>query len=134
MKKSIISVAILAVLTSMAVSCQKENFTENQTPTADQTIVRTIAYTVDGAAFQITLHNDAEWDAFVENMLTLSEQGHQVQILSDGTASHNPGAKETHSMTTRDKAEAKLWAITMAHQGYTVMIHYEAGEYTCVAY
>lgn len=70
MKKQVISVAFFAVLATMAVSCQKENLVEPQSAVAEIGTVRTVSYAVDGVAHQVTLHGDAEWDAFVDSMMS----------------------------------------------------------------
>lgn len=90
MKKQVISVALFAVLATMAVSCQKENFVEPQSSVAEVGTVRTVSYAVDGVAHQVTLHGDAEWDAFVDSMMSLSEQGYDVRIINENAASQSP--------------------------------------------
>ena len=55
MKKQVISVALFAVLATMAVSCQKENLVEPQTTVSEIGTVRTVSYAVDGVAHQVTL-------------------------------------------------------------------------------
>ena len=94
MKKQVISVALFAVLATMAVSCQKENFVEPQSAVAEVGTVRTVSYAVDGVAHQVTLHGDAEWDAFVDSMMSLSEQGYDVRIINENAASQSPPRDE----------------------------------------
>ena len=47
MKRNIISVALLAVLSAMAVSCQKENIIEPQIAIEEVSTVRIVSYTID---------------------------------------------------------------------------------------
>lgn len=87
MKKQVISVALFTVLATMAVSCQKENIVEPQSSVVVVGTVRTVSYAVDGVVRQITLHDDAEWDAFINNMMSLSEQGYDVRIINESATS-----------------------------------------------
>ena len=72
MKKHFISVALFAVLATMAVSCQKENLVEPQSATAEVGTVRTVLYAVNGVEHRVTLHGDDEWTSFVESRYTLT--------------------------------------------------------------
>lgn len=133
MKKQVISVALFAVLATMAVSCQKENFVEPQSAVAEVGTVRTVSYAVDGVAHQVTLHGDAEWDAFVDSMMSLSEQGCDVRIINESASSQSPATKDVQTITTTDRNEAKAWAKQKSDEGYAVAIHHDNGVYTCVA-
>ena len=133
MKKQVISVALFAVLATMAVSCQKENFVEPQSAVAEVGTVRTVSYAVDGVAHQVTLHGDEEWDAFVDSMMSLSEQGYDVRIINESAASQFPATKDVQTITTTDRNEAKAWAKQKSDEGYAVAINHDNGVYTCVA-
>lgn len=133
MKKQVISVALFAVLATMAVSCQKENFVEPQSAVAEVGTVRTVSYAVNGVAHQVTLHSDAEWDAFVDSMMSLSEQGYDVRIINESAASQSPATKDVQTITTTDRNEAKAWAKQKSDEGYAVAINHDNGVYTCVA-
>ena len=133
MKKHVISVALFAVLATMAVSCQKENFVEPLSAVAEVGTVRTVSYAIDGVAHQITLHGDAEWDAFVDSMMSLSEQGYDVRVINESAASQSPATKDVQTITTPDRNEAKAWAKQKSDEGYAVAIQHDNGKYTCVA-
>lgn len=133
MKKQVISVALFAVLATMAVSCQKENFVEPRSAVAEVGTVRTVSYAVDGVAHQVTLHGDAEWDAFVDSMMSLSEQGYDVRIINESAASQSPATKDVQTITTTDRNEAKAWAKQKSDEGYAVEINHSNGVYTCIA-
>ncbi|MCQ2260762.1 MAG: hypothetical protein MJZ77_05180 [Bacteroidales bacterium] len=62
MRKKIISVALLAVLATMAVSCQKENVMdfESETVISQAGTVYTVQYAVNGVLHSATIHNEAE--------------------------------------------------------------------------
>lgn len=85
MKKTIISVALLAVLTSLAVSCQKEEADiTSATPSAviiDNAALRTVVYTIDGVSYRLTLLGDEAWHDFLSRMFALAEEGHTVTLL-----------------------------------------------------
>jgi hypothetical protein len=53
MKKSVISIAMFAILASMTVGCQKEDYVEPQSDVAEIGTVRTVSYAVDGVAHQV---------------------------------------------------------------------------------
>ena len=108
MKRNIITVALFAVLVTIAVSCQKENLVEPQSTVEVIGTVRTVSYTIDGVTNQIILQNDAEWDAFVDSMLF-------------------------QTITTPDQEKAKAWSKEKADQGYTVSTTYANGQYTVIA-
>ena len=67
MRKNFVPVAVFLMLTTMAVSCQKERTMEPQSAVAEIGTVRTVHYSVNGVVHQITLYSDAEWDAFYYN-------------------------------------------------------------------
>ena len=133
MKKQAISVALFAVLATMAVSCQKENLMEPQSAVAEIGTVRTVSYAVDGVTRQVTLHGDAEWDSFVDSMMSLSEQGYGVRIINESASSQSPATKDVQTITITDRNKAKAWAKQKSDEGYAVAIHHDNGVYTCVA-
>ena len=109
MKKHFISVALLAVLATMAVSCQKENIVEPQFTTTEVGTVRTVLYTVDGVEHVVTLYGDDAWNVFVNNMLVLSEQGHDVRFINESARTSALPTKETQTLTTTSHSEANAW-------------------------
>ena len=134
MKRTIISVALLAVLSTMAVSCQKENLSETQNASTVIGSVRTVSYTIDGITHRITLYNDSEWDAFIDNMLSLSKHGHNVRFVNKSSTMYGTPSKEVLKLITESQDEAKKWAKEKSEQGYTVSTTYKDGKYTCVAF
>ena len=133
MRKQFILVALLAVLASLAAGCQKENLVEPQTIVAENSAVRTVRYTLDGALHQTTLCSEAEWDAFIDSMMTLSEQGVDVRFINETAASRTVSKKDTQTITTTDRDEAKEWSKEKADEGYSVEIHQSGGVYECIA-
>lgn len=133
MKKHFISVALFAVLATMAVSCQKENIVDPQSATAEVGTVRTVLYAVDGVEHRVTLYGDDAWESFVDSMMDLTEQGYDVRIINENAATHRVGTKDVQTMTTSSQSEARTWAMQKADEGYTVTTHYENGQYKCIA-
>lgn len=133
MRRNIITVALFAVLSTMAVSCQKENLEELQLVTTETASARTIQYTIDGVEQIITLHGDEEWDVFVAQMMSLARQGHDVSICDTSIASHGALTKDVQTFTTTSQSEAIAWTKEMVNQGYTVDTTYKDGVYICVA-
>ena len=78
MKKTFRTVALMMVLSTLAVSCQKENIVEPNATEAQACTVRAVSYTIDGVEHLAVLHSDEEWDAFLSWMLALSKEGRQV--------------------------------------------------------
>ena len=134
MKRNLISVALFAVLATMAVSCQKENLVESPSAVAEVGTVRTVSYAVDGVAHQITLYGDDEWDNFLESMMTLSEEGHSVSITNTSVSVRPLATKDTQVYTTTDRNDAKAWTKEKGDEGYTVEMSYNNGLYVCVAH
>ena len=78
MKKTFRTVALMMVLGTLAVSCQKENIVEPNATEAQACTVRAVSNTIDGVEHLTVLHSDEEWDAFLSWMLALSKEGRQV--------------------------------------------------------
>ncbi len=133
MKKNFISVALFVVLATMAVSCQKENLVEPQSTTAEVGTVRTVLYAVDGVEHVVTLYGDDAWNVFVNNMLVLSEQGHDIRFINESAKTSVLHTKETQTLITTSQSEANTWMREKGDEGYTVTLKHENGQYTCVA-
>lgn len=61
MKKTITTIALFAVLSILAVSCQKEPFSEQTPVVAENSIVYKVTYTIDGKTHMITLVGEDTW-------------------------------------------------------------------------
>lgn len=133
--KKMLYVALIAVLTTLAGGCQKEDLLklqEVQNETMSQDIVK---YYVDGEMFQTIVRSDSDWEELMEKMLTLTEYGHEVFILGDSNANLISGSKDMETHTTKDKKDATNWTKEKRQEGYNVGMTYdsEEGEYTCIA-
>lgn len=130
MKKTYIT--LFALLSMMAFSCQKENFTEVQPAAASEASAYTLRYTVDGTTYHATFQTNAERLSFIRHLVALAREGHSVRI--GNTAGIN-ASKEVVTFTTTSSDEAASWAADMESQGYVVDITYDKkkGIYICTA-
>lgn len=135
MRKTFTTIALFAVLGTLAVSCQKENINDETSIVAENDTVYTVSYSVDGVTYQITLTGDDAWHDFMNRMFALAEEGHEVSFRNEETASSIVSAKEVVTYSTKNRDEAFSWAETMAYEGYTVTISFDkkTGVYTCEA-
>ena len=132
-----IPAAILAVLSMMTVSCQKENAMEisSETSVSEVGTVYTVQYAVDGVLHSATIHNEAEEQALMQYLMALTREGHEVSIYDEEAYSHSVATKETQVHTTTSEANATAWTIQKVHEGYkvTTIHNTDTGEYTCIA-
>lgn len=127
------TVALLAVLSLAAASCQKEDVSPLVGTEQTSETIR-VTYSINGVVYQTTL-SESEWDAFVERMIALAREGYEVSF-SKNRSSLASQSKEKVTFVTTSEQEAHNWAKDMTNNGYDVKISYNqaTGEYTCVAY
>ena len=135
-KKTTKLMALLAVLSVAAVSCQKENLVPS-TPAeviTDNQAVYIYQYEVNGIRSRITLRGEAERADFINRMLALAQEGNTVSFFDETQYTQN-FTKEDVTYTTKDKEDALNWASGMLDLGYTVTIEYDKnkGIYNCTA-
>lgn len=135
MRKTFTTIALFAVLGTLAVSCQKENIIDEISIVAENDTVYTVSYSVDGVTYQITLTGDDAWHDFMNRMFALAEEGHEVSFRNEETASRIVSTKEVVTYSTKERDKAYAWAEAMAEEGYTVTISFDkkTGVYTCEA-
>lgn len=135
MRKTLTTIALVVVLASMAVSCQKENFTDQTTIASESFATYTVQYSIDGVSHTVSLIGEDTWHDFLDRMFALAEEGHRVSFRKVENTSSTTAAKETVKHTTTNKDEAFGWAEKMYKDGYDVTIRYdkETGVYTCYA-
>ena len=136
MKTTIKTVALLAVLSVAAVSCQKENLVPS-TPAeviTNNQAVYIYQYEVNGIRSRITLRGEAERTDFINRMLALAQEGNTVSFFDETQYTQN-FTKEDVTYTTKDKEDALNWASGMLDLGYTVTIEFDKnkGIYNCTA-
>ena len=133
MKRTIITVALFAVLGTLATSCQKETLTElSPVTTQDETYL--ITYSVDGVSMQTRLNGDEALRAFLQRLTALAREGHRVTVRNDNTVSQ-ASTKEVITYHTTSEDDANEWAAKMIRDGYEVEIDYDekTGEFICTA-
>ena len=135
MKKQLITIALFAVLGSLAVSCQKDNFMNETTVVTEKSAVYSVTYSVDGVTHHLTLVGEDAWHSFLHHMLALAKEGHEVSFRNENASSHAISPKDVVTFTTTSGTEAMTWAEVMTGQGYEVTIKYDkdSGVYTCTA-
>lgn len=135
MKRRIITVALLAMLTTAATSCQKENIMVSSIPAVQSDGTRMVCYVVDGNTHTAVINGDDNWREFLEYLTTLVEQGCRVVFWDGNRTLTIESAKETVTYTTKDREKALVWMDKMYNEGYQVSFTYDptTGVYTCTA-
>lgn len=135
MSKTLTTIALFAVLGTLAVSCQKENIIDETNIAAENDTVYKVSYTVDGVTHQLTLVGDEAWHDFLNRMVALAEEGHEVSFRNEEASLRAVSTKEKVTYTTTNQDEALVWSEMMIKDGYTVTISYDkaSGIYTCIA-
>jgi hypothetical protein len=133
MKKTFRTIALFAVLSLAATSCQKENVS-NPAESVNPVTMRIVTYNVDGVTTQVTLLGDEAWQDFLDWMFALAEEGHRVSFYQ-GTSQERVAAKEKLTFSTSSHQEAQNWAKEKMQQGYNVTVTFDdrTGIYTCTA-
>ena len=136
MKKRLVSVALLAVLSTMAVSCQKETVAEPQSKNAELGTVYTVRYAVNGITHTETLGSDAEYDALLLRLFALARMGYEVEIMNGDGPANATLALEVITFSTTNEQEAIAWVKQKALEGYRVHMSFDqtTGTYNCIAY
>ncbi len=136
MNKVIKTMALLAVLSLAAVSCQKENtpLSVADDVVTDHQAVYIYQYQVNGIRSRITLHGETERINFFNRMLALAKEGFSVSFFDESKICQNL-SKEKVTYSTEDKEKALKWMMEMTLAGYQVGITYdeETGMYNCTA-
>lgn len=137
MRKKFYSVALFAVLGTLAVSCQKESITDimPETSISEAGTVYTVQYAVNGVLHTATLHSDEEYNAFVMQLIALAREGYEVEFRDGDASSNVMPTKEVVTYTTDDEKDATEWSVRMIKKGYKVTVSFDSNTnlYTCVA-
>ena len=128
--------ALLAVLSVAAISCQKETMVEPQNVVAEDVTVYTVSYTINGITHTERLNTSAEYDALLLQLFALAREGYEVEIVGGDAARNEAMAKEVITFKTKKEEEATAWTKQKVDEGYTVQVTFNqaTGEYTCIAY
>lgn len=137
MKKTVKTLALLSILSIMALGCQKDILVkpiENQIVQSNQQ--QTFVYFIDGSVYRTTISGDTEMHNFIAWMLTLARNGHNVCFYNESVCNSNsPATKEVVTHKTKDEEDANNWATMMTNRGYIVKVDFDevTGIYTCTA-
>ena len=134
MKKKMITVALFAVLGTLAVSCQKENMMEPLAYEMETEVTYLITYSIDGVSQQVRLGSDTELANLLHRLTALAREGHRVTVRNENTVSQ-ASTKEVITYRTKSEDDANEWVAKMLNDGYDVTIDYddETGEFVCIA-
>ena len=134
MNKRILPIALIAVLGTMATSCQKETITNPQSSITENCTVYTVQYAVNGVLHTSTLHGEDEYIAFIRGLMSLAREGYNV-CVSNNKITESVLTKEKLEFTTNSEEEAVHWITERAKEGYTVYMSFdkETGIYSCSA-
>ena len=136
MRKSTKTVALFAMLSMLAVGCQKENIETIRPDVAKNNVNSSYSmyYIINGITYTVTLHNDTERAAFFNLVFGLAEQGYEVSVFDDSYVA-GADARDVVTFSTTVKEKAVSWADEMTAHGYKVTISYDStnGVYNCVA-
>ena len=80
MKKTIKTVALLAVLSVAAVGCQKETIAVPQTGVESSETVYTVRYVINDVTHTETLIGEQAWADFLQRMMALAEEGYRITM------------------------------------------------------
>ena len=132
------TVALFAVLSLAATSCQKEDTSDvlSGVPVSEASTVFTMQYSINGVLHQITLHGESERMSFIYWMLDLARMGFEVRFSKDSLGEQSSVAKGVETFSTDDRVAAYHWADKMALEGYTVVVTFDENTrmYNCVAW
>ncbi len=133
MNRKIRTVALFAVLSLAAASCQKENDVYPMVGPEQTTETIQVTYSINGEVYQATI-NESEWDAFIERMLALARKGYEVSFSRNGNSLVSQ-SKEKLTFVTTDSDKAEAWVKDKIKKGYAVTVTFDqnTGEYTCIA-
>lgn len=134
MNKRILPIALLAVLGTMATSCQKETLSNPQSSITENCTVYTVQYAVDGVLHTSTLYGEDEYNAFIHGLMLLARDGYCV-CVSNSNITEVGLTKEKLEFKTSSAEEAEQWTTERMKEGYTVFITFDeaSGMYNCTA-
>lgn len=132
MKKTIITVALFAVLGTMAVSCSGDENEASNAAWVQETYQ--MYYSVDGENMQVRLNGDGELRNFIRKLVDMTREGHHITVRR-GDGKCLSLSKEKVEFRTESEDAANQWTLDMVKKGYTVTLDYDknAGEFVCVA-
>lgn len=136
MNKRVLTVALIAVLGTMAVGCQKETIVDLQGSAAETATVYTVQYAIDGVLHTEVLHGEEEYNAVLSRLMAMARSGSKVELFAQNTSQREQASKKTETFTTDSEAEATSWSKKKMDEGYNVVVTFDEKEkvYICIAY
>lgn len=140
MKKTLRFAALLAIAIFAFSACERPN---NIDPDGNQPNndpkKRVVVYTVGNTENRQSLETEGEWDALLDVLCNQAQNGNKVTFYNmdqttylTGNKAGNTKAAKTFSTTNRD--EMKAWMRKMEEEGRTVVVTYDNGTWTGMAY
>ena len=135
MKKTIRTIALIVVLGTMTVGCQKEQVIDPQSSITETNTVYTVQYTINGELHQETIIGEEAWSEFLHRMLALAEEGCEVSVFEETNTSCVVATKEVVTYSTSNQDDAYSWCNNMIMLGYMVTITFDREKqvYNCTA-
>ena len=124
---------MLAILGTVAVSCQKEAEPVHSSVCSQSEY--NVRYTIDNRIYHASLQTSEEWHTFLSDMFALARQGHRIRIQKTPTSHQSVPTKEVITFKTLNPEEANAWAEEMLLAGYDINIEFdsESGYYIVTA-
>ena len=124
---------MLAILGTVAVSCQKEAEPVHSSVCSQSEY--NVRYSIDNRIYHANLQTSEEWHSFLSDMLALARQGHRIKIQNTTSSNQTAASKEIKTHETDNYDDAIAWMKMMIELGYEVTMEYdeETGIYTLIA-
>lgn len=118
MKRTVKTLALVAVLGLLAIGCHDDPVTPTPTPT-----VRKVNYTACGEQQSATVTSDDEWHTLLDRLFEAVDEGCTVTFWNPDANSAK--SADTVTISTADRQQAYRWGEEMYDQGYIVSIVYD---------
>ena len=139
MKKTLKFAALLAIVMFAFSACERPGKDPDNNQVNNDPKERVIVYTVGNTENRQTLETEGEWDALLDVLCNQAQNGNKVTFYNmdqttylTGNKADNTKAAKTFSTTDRD--EMKAWMKKMEKEGRTVVVTYNNGTWTGMAY
>lgn len=138
MKKTLRFTALSAVVIMAFMACEKPNNNSGGKINNDPR-ERIIIYTVGNSEARQTLATEGEWDVLLDVLCDQAQSGNRVTFynMSQTTYLQNKGlrgTKGTITFSTTNREEMKAWMKKMEKDGRTVVVSYNNGTWSGMAY
>ena len=140
MKNILRFTALLAAFTLAFSACDKNN---NNDPGGseinNEPRERLIVYTVEQTEIRKTLETEGEWDVLLDMFCDQAMSGHEVTFYNMNpttylTKKDTKGTKAAKTFSTTNRDEMKAWMKKMEEEGRTVVVTYDNGTWSGMAY